>query len=405
MSLSKQTQRELSQSAMMLPLEKLQPIDHKKKRLFIGIPKENSLQENRVAVVPEAVQLLVNNDHRVVIETGAGEASHFSDTEYSEAGAQIAYSTKEVYEADIIIKVEPLSDEEMEFLKPKQVLISAMQLNVHPKDYIKNLMSKRVTAIAWDYIADEDGILPIVRSMGEIAGTTSILIAAEYLSNNKGQGIMLGGITGVPPTQVAIIGAGTVGEFATRAAIGLGADVRVFDNSISRLRRLQNSIGQRVSTSTIQPKVLAKALMRADVVIGAVRSLSGRTPCYVSEEMVQNMKPSSVIVDISIDQGGCFETSRVTTHDKPTFVEHDVIHYCVPNMPSRASRTASHALSNVMAPLVMKVSEEGGIENTIRNHRGIQNGVYMYNGTLTNKYLGESLRLPFKDLKLLLAAF
>lgn len=405
MSLSKQTQRELSQSAMMLPLEKLQPIDHKKKRLFIGIPKENSLQENRVAVVPEAVQLLVNNDHRVVIETGAGEASHFSDTEYSEAGAQIAYSTKEVYEADIIIKVEPLSDEEMEFLKPKQVLISAMQLNVHPKDYIKNLMSKRVTAIAWDYIADEDGILPIVRSMGEIAGTTSILIAAEYLSNNKGQGIMLGGITGVLPTQVTIIGAGTVGEFATRAAIGLGADVRVFDNSISRLRRLQNSIGQRVSTSTIQPKVLAKALMRADVVIGAVRSLSGRTPCYVSEEMVQNMKPSSVIVDISIDQGGCFETSRVTTHDKPTFVEHDVIHYCVPNMPSRASRTASHALSNVMAPLVMKVSEEGGIENTIRNHRGIQNGVYMYNGTLTNKYLGESLRLPFKDLKLLLAAF
>ncbi len=405
MSLSKQTQRELSQSAMMLPLEKLQPIDHKKKRLFIGIPKENSLQENRVAVVPEAVQLLVNNDHRVVIETGAGEASRFSDKEYSEAGAQIAYSTKEVYEADIIIKVEPLSDEEMEFLKPKQVLISAMQLNVHPKDYIKNLMSKRVTAIAWDYIADEDGILPIVRSMGEIAGTTSILIAAEYLSNNKGQGIMLGGITGVLPTQVTIIGAGTVGEFATRAAIGLGADVRVFDNSISRLRRLQNSIGQRVSTSTIQPKVLAKALMRADVVIGAVRSLSGRTPCYVSEEMVQNMKPSSVIVDISIDQGGCFETSRVTTHDKPTFVEHDVIHYCVPNMPSRASRTASHALSNVMAPLVMKVSEEGGIENTIRNHRGIQNGVYMYNGTLTNKYLGESLRLPFKDLKLLLAAF
>ncbi|MDC1221552.1 alanine dehydrogenase [Salibacteraceae bacterium] len=405
MSLSKQTQRDLSESAMMLPQEQMQSVGQKKKRLFIGIPKENSLQENRVAIVPEAVQLLVNNDHRVVIETGAGEASHFSDNEYSEAGAEIAYSTKEVYEADVIIKVEPLSDEEMEFLKPKQVLISAMQLNVHPKDYIKNLMAKRVTAIAWDYIADEDGVLPIVRSMGEIAGTTSILIAAEYLSNNKGQGIMLGGITGVPPTQVAIIGAGTVGEFATRAAIGLGADVRVFDNSISRLRRLQNSIGQRVSTSTIQPKVLAKALMRADVVIGAVRSLSGRTPCYVTEEMVRNMKPSSVIVDVSIDQGGCFETSRITTHDKPTYREHDVIHYCVPNIPSRASRTASHALSNVMAPLVMKVSEEGGIENTIRNHQGIQNGVYLYNGTLTNQYLGESLRLPFKDLKLLLAAF
>lgn len=405
MSLSKETQRALSESAMMLPLEKLQPVERKKKRLFIGIPKENSLQENRVAIVPEAVQVLISNGHRVVVETGAGAASHFSDNEYSEAGAEIAYSTKEVYEADIIAKVEPISNDEMEFLKPKQVLISAMQLNVHPKDYIKNLMAKRVSAIAWDYIADEDGILPIVRSMGEIAGTTSILIAAEYLSNNKGQGIMLGGITGVPPTQVAVLGAGTVGEYATRAAIGLGADVRVFDNSISKLRRLQNSIGQRVSTSTIQPKVLLKALMRADVVIGAVRSLTGRTPCFVNEEMVRNMKPSSVIVDISIDQGGCFETSRITTHDHPTYVEHDVIHYCVPNIPSRASRTASHALSNVMMPMMLKVSEEGGIENTVRNHRGIQNGVYLYNGTLTNQYLGESLKLPYKDLKLLLAAF
>jgi len=405
MSISKQAQRELSQALMMLPQEKLQEVNRKKKRLYIGIPKEISLQENRVALVPEAVQLLVNNDHRVVVETGAGEASNFSDREYSEAGADIAYTTKEVYEADIILKVEPISNDEMEYLKTKQVLISAMQLNAHPKDFIKNLMSKRVTAIAWDYIADEDGILPIVRSMGEIAGTTSILIAAEYLSNKEGQGIMLGGITGVAPTQVAIIGAGTVGEFATRAALGLGADVRVFDNSITKLRRLQNSIGQRVSTSTIQPKILAKALMRADVVIGAIRSNSGRTPCFVSEEMVRQMKPASVIVDVSIDQGGCFETSHMTTHDKPTYVLHDVIHYCVPNIASRASRTASNALSNVMAPIVLEVSEEGGIENMIRNHSGIQSGVFLYNGTLTNKYLGEYLNLPFKDLKLLLAAF
>lgn len=405
MSISKQAQRELSQALMMLPQEKLQEVSRKKKKLYIGIPKEISLQENRVALVPEAVQLLVNNDHRVVVETGAGVASNFSDREYSEAGATIAYSTKDVYEADIILKVEPISTDEMEYLKPKQVLISAMQLNAHPKDFIKNLMRKRVTAIAWDYIADEDGILPIVRSMGEIAGTTSILIAAEYLSNKEGQGIMLGGITGVAPTQVAIIGAGTVGEFATRAALGLGADVRVFDNSITKLRRLQNSIGQRVSTSTIQPKILAKALKRADVVIGAIRSISGRTPCYVTEEMVRQMKPSSVIVDVSIDQGGCFETSHMTTHDNPTYIMHDVIHYCVPNIASRASRTASHALSNVMAPIVLEVSDEGGIENMIRNHSGIQSGVFLYNGTLTNKYLGEYLSLPYKDLKLLLAAF
>jgi alanine dehydrogenase len=403
--MSKEALKELSEAVMMLPQEKLQSVGSKRKKLFIGIPKEISMQENRVALVPQAVQLLVNNGHRVVVETGAGKASNFEDNEYSESGASIAYSTKEVYEADIILKVEPLSDEEMEFLKPKQVLVSAMQLNVQPKNYIKNLMAKKVSAIAWDYVADEDGILPIVRSMGEIAGTTSVLIASEYLMNTKGQGIMLGGITGVPPTQVVIIGAGTVGVYAAHAALGLGADVRVFDDSISKLRRLQESLGKRVSTSTIQPKVLAKALMRADVAIGAIRSISGRTPCIVTEEMVQSMKSGSVIVDVSIDQGGCFETSRLTNLDKPSFTKYDIIHYCVPNIASLVSRTASHALSNVVAPLAVQIGDEGGIENMIRNHVGIQNGVYLYNGTLTNKYLGESLNLPFKDLKLLLAAF
>jgi alanine dehydrogenase len=403
--MSRDAIRELSEAVMMLPQEKLQAVGNKKKRLYIGIPKEISMQENRVALVPEAVQLLVNNGHKVVVETGAGKASNFEDNEYSECGASVAYSTKEVYEADLILKVEPLSDEEMEYLKPKQVLISAMQLNVQPKNYIKNLMAKKVSAIAWDYVADEDGVLPIVRSMGEIAGTTSVLIAAEYLMNTKGQGIMLGGITGVSPTQVVIIGAGTVGEFAAHAALGLGADVRVFDHSLTKLRRLQSALGKRVSTSTIQPKVLSKALMRADVAIGAVRSNTGRTPCLVSDEMVRNMKSGSVIVDISIDQGGCFETSRVTNLDKPTFKKYDVLHYCVPNIASLVSRTASHALSNVIAPLALQIGDEGGIENMIRNHVGIQNGVYLYNGTLTNRYLGDSLNLPFKDLKLLLAAF
>ena len=363
------------------------------------------MQENRVALVPEAVQLLVNNGHRVLVETGAGKGSNFNDNEFSEAGAEIAYSTKDVYEAEMILKVEPVTEDEMEFLKPKQMLISAMQLNVHPKNYIKHLMAKKVSAIAWDYIADEDSVLPIVRSMGEIAGTTSVLIAAEYLMNPKGQGIMFGGVTGVPPTQVVIIGAGTVGEYAARAALGLGADVRVFDDSTAKLRRLQNDIGVRVSTSTLQPKVMQKALMRADVAIGAIRSRAGRTPCIVSEEMVRQMKPGSVIVDVSIDQGGCFETSKVTSLDHPTFKKHDVIHYCVPNMASLMSRTASHTLSNVVAPLVLQMGDEGGVENLIRNHVGIQNGVYLYNGTLTNKYLGEYLNLPHKDLKLLLAAF
>lgn len=405
MTFSKETQQSLSEAVMMLPKEKLQAVGGKHKELYIGIPKEISLQENRVALVPEAVHLLANNGHRIVIEKDAGKAANFPDNEYSEAGAEIAPNAKKVYEADIILKIEPPKDEEIEMLRPKQVLISAMQLTVHPKNYIQNLMKQRATAIAWDYIADEDGILPIVRSMGEIAGTTSILIAAEYLSNKDGQGIMLGGITGVAPTQVVIIGAGTVGEYAARAALGLGADVRVFDNSLTKLRRLQHALGHRVYTSTLQPKILAKSLMRCDVAIGALRSTSGKTPCVVSEEMVQNMKSQSVIVDVSIDQGGCFETSRVTTHEKPVFSEYDVIHYCVPNIASRMSRTASNALSNIMAPVVLQIGERGGIENMIREHSGIRNGVYLYNGSVTNRYLAESLNLTYKNLDLLLAAF
>lgn len=403
MTFSKETQRSLSEAVMMLPQEKLQAVGAKQKRLFIGLPKEIALQENRVALVPEAVQLLVNNGHRLVIETNTGEAANFSDTEYSEAGAEIVPDAKSVYEADIILKIEPPSDEEIAMMKPKQTLISAMQLTVHPKNYIQNLMKQKATAIAWDFIADDDGILPIVRSMGEIAGTTSILIAAEHLSNKNGQGIMLGGITGVSPTQVVIIGAGTVGEFAARAALGLGADVRVFDNSLTKLKRLQNTLGQRIYTSTIQPKVLAKSLMRCDVAIGAMRSSKGKTPCYVSEEMVRGMKALSVIVDVSIDQGGCFETSRVTTHEKPVYSLHDVIHYCVPNIASRMCRTASNALSNIMAPVMLEIGEHGGIENMIREHQGFRNGVFLYNGSLTNRYLAETLNLPHKDISLLLA--
>ncbi len=404
MPFSKETQS-LSEAVMMLPQEKLQAVGAKHKKLYIGIPKEISLQENRVALVPEAVQLLVNNGHRVVIETNAGLASNFPDNQYSEVGAEIAPDVKTIYEADLIVKIEPPSDEEISMMKPKQTLISAMQLTVHPKNYIQNLMKQKATAIAWDFISDEDGVLPIVRSMGEIAGTTSILIAAEYLSNTSGQGIMLGGITGVAPTQVVIIGAGTVGEYAARAALGLGADVRVFDNSLTKLRRLQNTLGQRVYTSTIQPKILAKSLMRCDVAIGAMRSATGKTPCLVTEEMVSSMKSGSVIVDVSIDQGGCFETSQVTTHEAPIYRTHDVIHYCVPNIASRMCRTASNALSNIMAPVMLEIGEHGGIENMIREHKGLRSGIYLYKGALTNRYLAESLHLPYKDLSLLLAAF
>ena len=403
---SKEVLVSLQKQGGLMPQEEMLEVSRKKGSLYIGVPKETYFQENRICLVPEAVALLVSNGHQVVIETNAGKAANFEDKDYSEAGAKIAYTAKEVYEADIILKVAPPSEEEIEMLGRKQTLFSALQMTVQSDNYVKQLMSKKVTAIAYDYIKDEDGIYPIIRSMSEIAGNTSILIAAEYLSNiNNGNGSMFGGITGTSPTEVVILGAGTVGEFATRAALGLGAMVKIFDNSVYRLRRLQSDLATRVFTSVLQPKVLAKALKTADVVIGAIRAPKGRTPCVVTEEMVSEMKYGSVVIDISIDQGGCFETSRVTNHTNPVFRTHGVIHYCVPNIPSRVSRTASYALSNVLTPILVNIGDEGGVENLLRSNCGVRHGVYIYKGILTNQFLGETFKLPYKDIDLLMAAF
>lgn len=404
MKTSKELLASLTQTALM-PQEEMLEVGRKKGKLFIGIPKEISFQENRVALVPDAVALLVNNGHTIIVETNAGKMANFQDHDYSEAGAQIVYTPEEVYKADIILKVAPPSPQEIEMMQQKQTLISALQLTVQPENFLKQLTAKRITAIAFDWIKDQDGIYTVIRSMGEIAGSTSILIAAEYLSNvNNGQGAILGGISGISPTEVVILGAGTVGEFATRAALGLGASVKVFDNSIYRLRRMQSDIGTRIFTSVIQPRVLAKHLKTADVVIGAIRAQHARTPCVVTEEMVSEMKVGSVIIDVSIDQGGCFETSEVTNHTKPVFRKHGVIHYCVPNIASRVSRTASYALSTIFAPILLNIGEEGGVENMLRRDAGVRNGVYLYNGTLTNQILGEMFKLPYKDINLLMAA-
>ena len=334
--------KQLMQQGSLLPKEEMLEIARKKGSLFIGLPKEISFQERRVALVPETVSLLVANGHRVLVETNSGEGSNFTDQDYSEAGGEICYDRKEVFSCNLIFKVAPPDEDEVEMMPGNQTLISALQISIQPKIILQKLMEKKITAVAWDYIRDDSGVFPVVRTMGEIAGTTAMLVAGELLSSfYNGKGLMLGGVAGVQPTEVVVIGAGTVGEYASRSALGLGASVKVFDNSLSKLRRLQNDLGTRVYTSVIQPKVLGKALMRADVVIGALRAPLGRTPCVVTEEMIQNMKPGTVLIDVSIDQGGCFETSRVTTHNNPTFKKHDVIHYCVPNIASRVSRTAS----------------------------------------------------------------
>ena len=241
--------------------------------------------------------------------------------------------------------------------------------------------------------------------MSEIAGSAVMLIAGQYLSNaNHGKGVLVGGISGIPPTKVIIIGAGIVGEQAARTALAMGASIKIFDNSIYRLKRLQNNIGMRLFTSVIEPGILSKQLKTCDVAVGALAASGGRTPMVVTEEMVSKMRPGSVIVDVSIDHGGCFETSKITSHTSPVFKKYDVIHYCVPNIPSGFARTASQAISNVLMPLMLEMADDGGFESLVWYKINIRSGIYLFKGSLTNFHLSQRFDLKFTDLNLLIAS-
>ncbi|MDX6181496.1 alanine dehydrogenase [Flavobacterium sp. Fl-77] len=385
----------------LLPQEEKLEVGRFKRELFIGIPKETSYQERRICLTPDAVNSLTYEGHRVMIEAGAGECSSYSDKEYSDAGAEVTNDTKKVFGCPMLLKVEPPTLAEIEMINPETIIISAIQLKTKKKAYFEALAQKKITALAFEYIKDEDGSYPAVKSLSEIAGTASILIAAELMITDEfGKGLLFGNITGVPPTEVVILGAGTVGEFAAKTAIGLGANVKVFDNSITKLRRLQNNLSQRIFTSTIQQKALLKALRRCDVAIGAMRGKE-RCPIVVTETMLEHMKKGAVIVDVSIDTGGCFESSEVTTHEKPTFIKSNVLHYCVPNIPSRYSKTASLSISNIITPYLLQIAEDGGLESAIRCNKGLKNGIYLYHGILTNKAIGEWFDLPDNDINLL----
>ena len=387
------------------PQEKLMEVASNRGSMFIGVPRENSFQENRISLTPEAVSVLVANGHRVVIETKAGDGAHFYDNDFSEAGAQIADSPEEVFKANILIKTTPLSQTEIGMLHPNQIVISPIHLPSLTENYVNAMLQKKVTALAFEYIKDDSNTFPIVRSMSEIAGSAGILIAAELLGNKQnGKGILLGGISGVAPAKVVVLGAGVAGEFAARTALGLGAEVKIFDNSIYKLMRLQNNVGSRIYTSIISPVTLMKELEDADVAVGAVHSEEGRTPVLVTEDMVSKMKAGSVIIDISIDQGGCFETSELMNHDKPTFKKFDVIHYCVPNIASRVPRTASQAISNVIAPQLLEAASLGGFEQLLFSNGNTRHGVYVFKGILTNQHLSEKFNLKFTNLDLLFAA-
>lgn len=390
---------------MLTPQEECLEIPQKKAKLFIGIPKESSFQENRVALSPAAVKTLINAGHKVVVEEDAGLESGFLDFEYSEAGAEIAYDSEQVFKAHVIIKVAPPSLEEIDLCHPGQIIISPIHLPSLSEEYIYRLKKKRVTALAMEYMKDQSGIFPFVRIMSEMAGISAMQTAAELLSKSgNGLGILLGGIPGVPPTKVVILGAGVVAEVATRVALGYGAEVRVFDNNIRKLMRLQANLGQKIYTGTFNSPELETELKDAEVVIGAIHSETGRTPIIVSDSMVQNMKSGSVIIDVSIDQGGCFATSRMTSHDKPTFMEYGVIHYCVPNIVARIPQTSSKAISNILIPFFLSAGGTQGIEALLHSSPGFRNGVYMYKGCLTNKYLSEFFNVKYTDLNLLLAS-
>lgn len=385
----------------LLPQEEKLEVARHKSELFIGVPKETSYQERRICLTPDAVNSLTAHGHRVMIEAGAGLSSSYSDKDYSDAGAEITHDTKKVFGCPMILKVEPPTVKEIEMMNMQTIVISAIQLKTQKKEYFEALASKKITALAFEFIKDEDGSYPAVKSLSEIAGTASVLIAAELMINQKiGKGLLMGNITGVPPTEIVIIGAGTVAEFAAKTAIGLGANVKVFDNSITKLRRLQNNLNQRIFTSTLQEKTLLKSLMRCDVAIGAMRG-KNRTPIVVTETMVEHMKKGAVIIDVCIDTGGCFETSEVTTHEKPTFVKNNVIHYCVPNIPSRYSKTASISISNIISPFLLQMAEDGGIESAIRCNAGLKHGIYYYHGILTNRSIGDWFSLNYRDINLI----
>lgn len=358
-----------------------------------------------MALTPDAVSVLVNDGHDVAVEHGAGEGSFYFDNDYSEAGARIVYEKAELYKAMAIIKSAPISDEEAGLLQPNQVVISPIHMPLLKPELLEQLIAKKIIAIAFESIKDDAGSYPIVRSMSEIAGNYAILTAARYLGNtDHGKGVLLGGISGVPPARVLIIGAGLVGEFAARAAFGLGASVKIFDNSVYRLMRLQNNIGRRCFTSVLDPATLAEELRGADVAIGALKPINGITPVVVSEQMVSDMKSGSVIIDVSIDRGGCFETSRLTSHEKPVFKKYNVIHYCVPNIASAVSRTASRAISNILMPILQQCADVGGFEDIIASKGGIRRGVYMYKGCVTNAPIAKRFNFKYTDLDLLLAS-
>ena len=376
------------------------------KSLKIGLPKETSNDERRISLTPGGVSILTANGHEVFVEKNAGIDAHFSDFEYQQAGAEISHSAEELFRnSEMIVKVAPPTNTELDWMQPDQILLSALHLGHTTKYFMQTLVEKGICGIGYEFIKSEDNEFPIVRMMHEITGSMAVQISVHYLENSSdGQGIMLGGISGIPPATVAILGAGIIGEYAARTALGYGAQVFVMDNDLAQLRRLENALDRRIITATANHQYLATALGFADVVIGAAMTEGERAPCWVTEPMVEAMKPGSVIVDTVIDQGGCIASSHPTTHSNPVFRKFDVVHYCVPNIPSNVARTATYALNNVIVPYLIELGDAGGIHGCLWQNTALRNGTYSYKNHLTKKALAEQLGMPFRDIEVLIAS-
>ncbi|CAN5581201.1 alanine dehydrogenase [soil metagenome] len=396
----------LSVEGQLVPLERPQVVGEADKRIRIGVPVEVSNEESRVALAPYAVGILAANGHSVIIERGAGKGAHFGDDEYADAGAEVVGSAAELYaSSEVIAKVAPPSEEELDLLQEKQVIISAVHLGNLTPHHLRRMMEHRITGIGYEFITDTDGSLPIVRMMHEISGSMAVQVAARCLETSQGgRGLMLGGISGVPPSTVVILGAGVVGEWAARTALGFGAHVIVLDSDLPALRALEHFLDRRITTAVANEQYLIQAVAAADVLIGAMMAKGQRSPVLVTEDMVTRMRPGSVIVDVVIDQGGCIETSRATTPSHPTFVKHDVIHYCVPNMPSNAARTASYALTNVLVPYLLEIGEAGSINDALWQNTSLRTGTYVYRRYLTKKSLATMFGMTHRDIELLIAS-
>lgn len=374
--------------------------------LKIGVPKEVSNDERRVCLTPGGVSVLTSNGHEVYIEQDAGEEANFTDQQYAEAGAEMAYNIEDVFKkSDMILKVAPPTESELDLLEQNHILLSALHFGNANEDYLKTLIDKNVTAIGFEFIQSDDKEFPIVRMMHEITGSMSVQIGSHYLEKSEGgQGIMLGGISGIPPATVVILGAGITAEYAARTALGYGAQVFVMDNDLAKLRHLENALDRRIITATASYQYLSSALNYADVLIGAALFEGERAPILVSEPMVAGMKSGSVIVDTVIDQGGCIATSRPTTHSNPTYLEHDVIHYCVPNIPSNVARTATYALNNVIVPYLLAIGDAGGIQECLWTNTALRNGTYVYKKHLTKKSLSKIFDMPYREIEMLIAS-